>query len=740
MDPTSPRYPIKLEMCNNQRLQDPPTYMLHDSEVASSNWEEYYMELDALGRYFLSNLPCSGESIQHEWPKLTRALQQMTREAFFEFCRDISEEISRRHNDLRDGMFFLPPYDNMSLGRNHTRQKLASISERRFHTLCLRVCFEIGRRCARRTSNRRKSSLPPFNDPMTEASVESVERAAMLDNYHPHYSRSLYGDLSRILDNNHDEILEPAEYDFRRFVFPEISYDHFNATISAIYSVFVSILQDKEQYANLLRYRGDTAQQLLDLIQMLLDYPQAGVGAKNNLLAALSRLCGKSGLHPRCFVLTGIKRGESQATSGAFADIWKGEFQGQPVCLKIVRMYQSSNRERWLTDFSREAILWGHVSHANLLPFYGIYHLEDHDGRLCLVSPWMDNGNITEYLTQTPSAHRILLVSDIAAGLHYLHQRDIVHGDLKGANILVTDSGRACLSDFGLSTALGTSVLPHGSSSSSAGLGGTIRWQSPELLNPQEEYPRASIESDVYAFACVLYEIYIGLAPFYEYARDVTVIFQVMKGRKPSKPSPRSISFHEWGLSETLWKTMEDCWNENPKQRPTMSHVISKHRLRDINDPRLMNNWEEQSASRFRNAIYRSDRLSISVLETVLSWDISAWNQVPHDSVKSLPKSGLPLSRHPLDFENRTLVSYLSAMYKGDAGNSTLTLPIKMQFTLLTTVLVACMTVFVSASPVPAPVQVEARGRPFLPREAAVEVAREAEAEPAPICGKYLCL
>ncbi|PPQ78289.1 hypothetical protein CVT25_011748 [Psilocybe cyanescens] len=62
-----------------------------------------------------------------------------------------------------------------------------------------------------------------------------------------------------------------------------------------------------------------------------------------------------------------------------------------------------------------------------------------------------------------------------------------------------------------------------------------------------------------------------------------------------------------------------------------------------------------------------------------------------------------------------------------------------MQFTLLTTVLVACMTVFVSASPVPAPVAVEAR-RFALPREAEVEVAREPEAAPEPFCSKYSCL
>ncbi|KAF9555904.1 hypothetical protein CPC08DRAFT_765626 [Agrocybe pediades] len=63
-----------------------------------------------------------------------------------------------------------------------------------------------------------------------------------------------------------------------------------------------------------------------------------------------------------------------------------------------------------------------------------------------------------------------------------------------------------------------------------------------------------------------------------------------------------------------------------------------------------------------------------------------------------------------------------------------------MQFTLLTTVLVACMTLMVSASPVPSPAEVEARTSFKLPREVNIldEVAREPS--PEPICGKYTCL
>ncbi len=97
-----------------------------------------------------------------------------------------------------------------------------------------------------------------------------------------------------------------------------------------------------------------------------------------------------------------------------------------------------------------EAIMWSHLSHPNLLPFYGIYHPHERLGSVCLVSPWMQNGNINDYLKVHPDVPRLHLVCtcaailqlflfllsikvhDTLAGLDYLHQKSIVHGDLKG--------------------------------------------------------------------------------------------------------------------------------------------------------------------------------------------------------------------------------------------------------------------------------------------------------------------
>ena len=118
---------------------------------------------------------------------------------------------------------------------------------------------------------------------------------------------------------------------------------------------------------------------------------------------------------------------------------------------------------------------------------------------------------------------------DIAEGLHYLHtlKPSIIHGDLKGVsysicllnlsdkkakvNILITPCRRACLADFGVATAKDFTSLAV-TSAPITRTGGTLRWQAPELLDPNvdDENCKSTLASDIYAYACVCYEVIYG--------------------------------------------------------------------------------------------------------------------------------------------------------------------------------------------------------------------------------------
>jgi len=157
-------------------------------------------------------------------------------------------------------------------------------------------------------------------------------------------------------------------------------------------------------------------------------------------------------------------------------------------------------------------------------------------------------------------------------------------------NVLVTDKHRACLADFGLSTASDSQVL-NITSLSTKHAGGTLRWTSPEIFEGEQSINTSS--SDVYSFACVSYEVFCvlvgalslshsidfqifsGLIPFHK-IHDHAVILQVIRGARPSRPSicePWGIPCEDLGLDDETWAIIEDCWNTEPEKRPAVKEV-----------------------------------------------------------------------------------------------------------------------------------------------------------------------
>ncbi|KAJ7586455.1 hypothetical protein C8J56DRAFT_104955, partial [Mycena floridula] len=88
-----------------------------------------------------------------------------------------------------------------------------------------------------------------------------------------------------------------------------------------------------------------------------------------------------------------------------------GLLRGAKVSIKTPRVPQR-DLETLLKDFSREIIIWSQLSHPNVLPFYGIYYLDHREtSRACIVSPWMDHGNLLQFLkTTSEQANRSSLV------------------------------------------------------------------------------------------------------------------------------------------------------------------------------------------------------------------------------------------------------------------------------------------------------------------------------------------
>ncbi|KAF9022901.1 hypothetical protein BDZ89DRAFT_956203, partial [Hymenopellis radicata] len=144
------------------------------------------------------------------------------------------------------------------------------------------------------------------------------------------------------------------------------------------------------------------------------------------------------GVVPSSFFCQGAEiSGNHPLCGGAFADIWKGSIRQTTISLKVLRSFAGGyNASQLLKDCRHEALLWRQLRHPSILPFFGVND-KLFAPRLCLISPWMENGTIVEFLKRNPQHDRMKAILEIAEGIQYLHNLDppVVHGDIKGVSL-----------------------------------------------------------------------------------------------------------------------------------------------------------------------------------------------------------------------------------------------------------------------------------------------------------------
>ncbi|KAG9082156.1 GTP-binding protein Rho1, partial [Ceratobasidium sp. 370] len=150
----------------------------------------------------------------------------------------------------------------------------------------------------------------------------------------------------------------------------------------------------------------------------------------------------------------------------------------------------------------------------------------------------------------------------ITKGLRYLHQHDMVHGDLKGANVLISETGIAKLADFG-NTKLGEQTLQLTTRTSTPY---SLRWAAPEIL----ENSPCSMPADIYALGMTIYETVTGSVPFADKS-DMAVPVEVLMHRR--FPSRNDDLILVRGDKDLLWQLMTRCWNHKSSSRPKAAKI-----------------------------------------------------------------------------------------------------------------------------------------------------------------------
>ncbi|XP_019243225.1 PREDICTED: serine/threonine-protein kinase STY46-like isoform X2 [Nicotiana attenuata] len=244
---------------------------------------------------------------------------------------------------------------------------------------------------------------------------------------------------------------------------------------------------------------------------------------------------------------------EYKIATGSTGDLYKGSFQNQEVAIKVLKA--ECLNELVQKDFAQEVYILRKVRHKNVVQFIGACTKPP---LLCIMTEFMSGGSLYDFLHKTkgffklPSVLKVAI--DVSKGMSYLHQNNIIHRDLKTANLLMDENQLVKVADFGVARVQVQSGVMTAET-------GTYRWMAPEVIG-HRPYDR---KADVFSFGIVLWELLTGKLP-YEYLTPLqAAVAVVQKGLRPTLPT------HTHPM---LVELLERCWQQDPCLRPEFSEIL----------------------------------------------------------------------------------------------------------------------------------------------------------------------
>ncbi|XP_010778004.1 serine/threonine-protein kinase Nek3 [Notothenia coriiceps] len=278
----------------------------------------------------------------------------------------------------------------------------------------------------------------------------------------------------------------------------------------------------------------------------------------------------------------------------------------------VVKEIQLPKNNSKLENPRREAILLSKMKHPNIVTFREAFEA---DGLLCIVMEFCSGGDLLQRMqqqktTQFSSDHILRWFAQMCAAAQHIHDKRVLHRDLKSKNIFLTDNGTIKLGDFGSACILNSSKAYANT------YVGTPYYVAPEIWD-NKPYNN---KSDVWSLGCVLYELCTLRHPF-QASSWKSLILKVCRGTYP--PLPNHLPYELQYLLKQMFKT-------NPKDRPSMHSILTSHRVSKLlrahlpsqaletqEQGRRTARWKREEGKKVANLLGEKNLITTSTFEGV---------------------------------------------------------------------------------------------------------------------------
>uniref|UniRef100_A0A8C9NCN4 non-specific serine/threonine protein kinase n=1 Tax=Serinus canaria TaxID=9135 RepID=A0A8C9NCN4_SERCA len=259
--------------------------------------------------------------------------------------------------------------------------------------------------------------------------------------------------------------------------------------------------------------------------------------------------------------------------NGTYGQVYKGRHvkTGQLAAIKVMDVTGDEEEE-----IKQEInMLKKYSHHRNIATYYGAFIKKNPPGmddQLWLVMEFCGAGSVTDLIKNTKGNTLkeewiAYICREILRGLSHLHQHKVIHRDIKGQNVLLTENAEVKLVDFGVSAQLDRTVGRRNT------FIGTPYWMAPEVIacdeNPDATY---DFKSDLWSLGITAIEMAEGAPPLCD-MHPMRALFLI-----PRNPAPR-LKSKKW--SKKFQSFIESCLVKNHSQRPTTEQLMKHPFIRD---------------------------------------------------------------------------------------------------------------------------------------------------------------